>query len=101
MDLSKVFDCTPHDLVIPEMHTYGFTHDCLTFFYSYSKWRKQNIKIGNTYRIFQILLSGVLQGSILGPTPFNIFKNELYYSIIKSKIHNFADNNTIASAKAL
>ena len=34
-DLSKIFDCIPHDLLIAKMEAYGFTEDCLTFLYSY------------------------------------------------------------------
>ena len=67
MDLSKVFDCIPHDLLIAKLHAYGFNKKALTFLYSYLKRRKQSVKINGTESFFQILLSGVTQGSILGP----------------------------------
>ena len=34
MDLSKAFDCIPHDLLNVKMHAYGFSSEGLTLFYS-------------------------------------------------------------------
>ena len=76
MDLSKAFDCIPHDLLIAKLHAYGFSFETLTFLNSYLRNRKQCVKINNICINFLKILSGVPQGSILGPILFNIFLND-------------------------
>ena len=97
MDLSKAFDCIPHDLLISKMEAYGFSEDFFTFLYSYLKRRKQLVNINNVHNMFQILLSGVAQGSILGLLLCNIFINNLFYFIKDAQLLNFAAGNTIAT----
>ena len=41
--------------------------------------------------------TGVSQGSILGPLLFNIFINDLFFSVTKSGVCDFADDNTLYS----
>ena len=99
MDLSKALNSIAHDFLIAKMHAYGFSKNFLVFFYSYLKRRKQNVRINNTHSIFQILLSGVPQGSILRPILFNIVINDLLLWISNSALSKFEDDNTISAAE--
>ena len=78
MDLSKAFNCIPQKLLIAKMDAYGFSENALTSFFSYLKRRKQSVQINNTCSIFQLLLSRVPQGLLLGPILFNLFINDLF-----------------------
>ena len=85
--LSKAFDC---------INAYGISIDSLKIFFSL-KGRKENVQINNTYSAFQVLLSWVPQGSILGPILFNIFINDILIWIENVELQNFANDNTIIS----
>ena len=45
---------------------------------------------------FETIISGVPQGSIVGPILFNWFFNNFFYFIVKASVHNFVDNNTLS-----
>ena len=79
------------------MHAYGFNMDALKFILSYLTNRKQATCINSIYSMFQEIISGVPQGSILGPIIFNIFINDLLLFLVNCNVHNYADDNTISS----
>ena len=81
MDLSKAFDCITHDIIAAKLHAYGSSGDAVIFVHSYLTCIKLGVKINDTESVFQILLSGIPQDSILGLILFNILINDLFFFI--------------------
>lgn len=63
MDLSKVFDCIFHDLLIARLHTYGSKLDIVTLSMKRKKKEEKNVEInGICSTLLTILFLGVNQG---------------------------------------
>ena len=94
IDLPKAFDCIPHDLLIAKMSAHGLSMDALVFKYSHLKRRKQDVKVNDIEKLLKILVSGVPQGSILGPALFNLFikKANLVNFHINRRYYKFTRN---------
>ena len=98
-DLSKAFDCLSHELLIAKLEAYGFGNTALKYLYDYMKNRKQRVKIEEKFSSWKDLKKGVQQGSIIGPLLFNIFINDIFLFVEKTKLANFADDTTSYSTE--
>ena len=93
-DLSKAFDCLSHDLLIAKLNAYGFDYKSLQLINSYLTNRYQRVRINSSYSTWSNIINGVPQGSILGPTLFNIYLSDLFLFTENSDIANYADDNS-------
>ena len=97
MDLSKAFDCLSHELLAAKLHAYGFSKNSIRLLQSYLSNRFQRTKINTSFSSWSELLTGVPQGSVLGPLLFNIYLNDLFWFSEKTEPCNFADDTTFYS----
>ena len=79
MNLSKAFDCIPHDLVIAKLAAYKFDKNMICCIYSYLNSRKQYVSVNNIKSTFEEIISGVP------------------HFVLLASAHNFEDDNSLSS----
>ena len=96
MDLSKSFDCLPHDLLLLKLESYGLSKSALNLLKSYLSNRKQCVEIGQSVSEMLDIYKGVPQGTILPPVLFNVFINDISLFVENCELYNYADDNTVS-----
>ena len=87
-DLSKAFNCMPHDILIAKLSAYDLSDEALSYIYSYLTNRRQYVRINNTHSQLETIISGVPQGSILGSIVFNLSINYLFFFVAGTSLYD-------------
>ena len=96
LDISKAFDRV-WDAGLPQkLKSYGISGQIFGFISSFLSNRRLRVVLGGKYSQEYPVNAGVPQGSILGPTPFLLYINDLPDDVI-SNIAIYADDTTLHS----
>ena len=96
LDFAKAFDKVDHEILLQKLKICGITGKLFSWIEKFITHRQQFVNIRGFHSVLALVISGVPQGSVLGPILFLIYIYDFKKCLKSSSASSFADDTRLS-----
>lgn len=98
IDFSKAFDCLEYNTLFNKLEQNGIRGPLLDWFKNYHKNRYTSVCVAGSLSSMVSTDKGTAQGSIIGPTEYLLYVNDMCNIFTEGSVYQFADDTCLVAA---
>ena len=95
LDLAKAFDKLDYLVTLQKLYNFGIVGKVFSWIQAFLTQRRQCVYVGQSLSRMEPVLSGVPQGSVVGPLLYLVMLNDIDSNVCSALVSSFADDTRV------